>query len=90
MNGNIVILINNVTNAQNSFVVASVNPNKETATILPPILISKSPIIFNPLVVKTLGNRIFVLDNTMDGKGQGLVYVFTINNSTSGDISFSY
>lgn len=59
-----------------------------------PIIESVIPIFNNPginavQIMKSLGNRVFILDNKLDTTGKGEIYVITFSNDDGGQ-KFTY
>lgn len=78
-NGKLIVLMMDSTNSTPYFVtVASADGSRENLIISGLIPLVSSPLIRSAQAIKALGNRIFVLDNNFNAKGNGAVLVYTI------------
>ena len=87
----IVILATDIATQTQYFVPVGIDPNQtEEATVFKPVEIALNVGVKSAQQMKSCGNRIFILDNTLDGSGRGIVHVFTGKIGDDGNYVFAF
>jgi hypothetical protein len=91
-NSKFFVAIKNLDDKNYYLILVSTDDSRENINIESITQVTKDPevVINNFQIMKTYGNRIFLLDNRLDATGAGNVFVFTTSTDDKGVFSVSH